>query len=1137
MRKIFSTILYIPMAFLWLVIGCLVLPSNALAKGDSATEDSKDWLSISGKVTAAGEEAPLVGVTVMVKGTSTGTVTDIDGNYQVEAAETDILVFSYLGYQSQEIPVGNQTRIDVSLVESAIITDEVVVTALGLTRQEKSLGFSVERLEGDELRRVTQENVLNGLAGKVAGVTINSTGGAGSSVSMVIRGATSLSSDNQPLFVVDGVPLISTLNNITEFGSRNPVDYGNAISDINPDDIENVSILKGPSAAALYGSRAGNGVVLITTKSGKKSDGVRVSVSSNTVFDQPFKFFKRQYQFAPGFFSFTPDDLPPGTTLTVNEAEGAGAGIELDKGYFAVQWNSPRDANGVQVPMELRSYPDNVKNFVQTGITSTNTVAVSNNTERMNYRLAYTNMNHRGIVPNSDLFRNNLTLGTNLKATEQLTISTNININSTGSNNRPASNRGTNPLEWAYKVPASTNILDLKDYWEPGQEGLQQRTPANGVYNNPYFLANEVNNSFNRDRIFGNIRANWQITPNFSFMGRYSLDRFNEKRETKIAPSYTRETNNGAYGIVDLNNSEQNIDVLATFTPKVKDFTISLSAGGNVLYSESSFISNSSKSSVGLIVPNVYSVSNIKAGALDFNSARTEKAIYSAYGMANIGFKDMIYLDLTARNDWSSTLPQENQSYFYPSVSLSVLANEMFDFGRQVGLVKLRGGWAKVGNDADPYQLYPTYGDIGQWGESTRLSKSGTILTPNLRPEEATSWEGGIDLSFFQNRLRFEGTYYEVENRNQIIRNIPIAASSGFDRININAGLISSRGWELGLGFTPLQTNSIRWDINTNFTWNRTRLDALSDGIDILRFWSDAKGGAWTYVGDDIGDIYDAKVLTVEDPSSPYFGYPILGGADFEWQDISAENTRNKVGNYNPDFILGFQNQLSYKNWTLSFTVDWRKGGQFISQTFRYMAEDASTQYWLDNLINPEGRTGQELRDWLVANQDQFILNGFHIVGGPTTEYGGFPEDFSGVVVNDGYFIPGVVQLPDGTYIENLGENNPIPYLPYIVSYPWQFASPSLFDADFVKLRELSLSYQMPNNILQKLGNIRDLSLSLYTRNVVLWTKAKIAIDPERAFQAEASSGNRGTQFKQGIERYNVEPWVLPIGFRLNFTF
>ncbi|MEZ5043434.1 MAG: SusC/RagA family TonB-linked outer membrane protein [Saprospiraceae bacterium] len=1093
--------------------------------------------SVTGKVSDANGNA-LLGVTVMVKGTTTGTSTDADGEYRIEVSGADdILVFSYIGFQTSEITVGAQTRIDVLLAENAEILNEVVVTALGLSRQEKSLGFSVERVAGEELSRVSQENVLNSLAGKVAGVTINSTGGTGSSVSMVIRGATSLSSDNQPLFVVDGVPLISTLNNITEFGSRNPVDYGNAISDLNPDDIENVSILKGPSAAALYGSRAGNGVVLITTKSGKKSNGPRVSVSSNTVFDQPYQFFGKQTQFAPGFFSFTPDNFPPGTVLTVNPAEGAGAGIELDKGYFAVQWNSPRDANGVQVPTELVSYPDNVRNFVQTGITSTNTVSVANSNDIMNYRIAYTNMSNRGIIPNADLFRNNLSLSASILATDKLTISSNVNINTTGSNNRPASNRGTNPLEWAYKVPASTNILDLKDYWEPGQEGVQQRTPANGLYDNPYFLANEVKNSFTRDRLFGNVKANLQLTPEFSFMGRYSLDRYSEKRETKIAPSYTRETNNGAYGIVNLANAEQNIDVLATYTKQLTDFNFSLSAGGNVLHSTSSFISNSSKASVGLIVPNVYTVGNIKSGALDFASGRSEKVLYSTYGMANLGWKDMIYLDLTARNDWSSTLPKENQSYFYPSASMSLLASEMFNMGKNVSLLKLRGGWAKVGNDADPYQLYPTYGDIGQWGESTRLSKSGTILTPNLKPEVATSWETGLDVSLFRNRVRLEGTYYQVDNRNQIIRNIPIASSSGFDRININAGLITSKGWELGLGITPLQTTNLSWDLNFNLTRNRTTLQALSDGIDVIKFWDDAKGGSWTFVGDEIGDLYDAAILKVEDPNSPYFGYPIIGGGDYEWQEINVETAKNKIGNYNPDFILGLQNRLSYKRFSLNFTLDWRKGGQFVSQTYRYTAEDASSQHWLDNLINPEGRTGKELRDWLVANEDIYIKNGFHVVGGPTLAYGGFPENFSGVVVNDGTFVPGVVQLPDGTYVENLGENNLIPYLPYVVSYPWGFTKPSTFDADFLKLREISLSYQLSPNALRKIGNIRELSVSVYSRNIVLWTKAKIGIDPERAFQAEASSGNRGTQFKQGIERYNIEPWVLPIGFKLNFTF
>jgi len=486
------------------------------------------------------------------------------------------------------------------------------------------------------------------------------------------------------------------LSNMTQFGERNIVDYGNAISDLNPDDIESVSILKGPSAAALYGSRAGNGVVLITTKRGKKDRGITVSITSNTVFDKPFKYFETQKHFSSGYFSFTPDNYP-GSVMVVDPAQGAGAGIECDKGYFAIQWQSPRDANGNKVPIELISYPDNVANFVQTGITSTNGVSVSSNTEMMNYRLGVTSMTNRGIIPNSDLFRNNFSVGTDIRASEKLTISSNININKSWSNNRPSSNRGTNPLEWAYKMPLNIDILDLQDYWEPGQEGVQQRTPANGIYNNPYFLANEVNNSFARERFFGNMKAVLQITPEFSLMGRYSIDRYDERRETKISPSYTRESNNGAYGIVDINNFEGNADVLATYNKQLNNFNISVSAGGNSLYRKGSSISNSSKPSTGLIVPEVYTISNIKSGSLNYGSSWYQKAIYSLYGMANLSYNSMIYLDLTARNDWSSTLPKENQSYFYPSASLSVLLNEMLEVGDMFDLLKIRGGWAKVG--------------------------------------------------------------------------------------------------------------------------------------------------------------------------------------------------------------------------------------------------------------------------------------------------------------------------------------------------------------------------------------------------------------------------------------------------------
>ncbi len=1087
-------------------------------------------VTVTGRVTSSVDGKGLPGVTVLIKGTQQGTVTDALGKYTLKVPGRDaVLVFSFVGFETQEITVGNKRVIDVVLRESVKSLDEVVVTALGITRQEKSLGFAVGKVDGKEVTMVAHENVVNSMAGKLAGVTINSTGGTGSSVSMIIRGATSLSSDNQPLFVVDGVPIINGLNNTSQIGDRNIVDYGNAISDLSPEDIESISVLKGPSAAALYGSRAGNGVVLITTKRGKKNKGVTVSINTNTVFDRPYKYFETQKHFASGYFSFTPEDLPPGTIMTIDPAQAAGAGPECDKGYFAIQWQSPLDANGKKVPIPLVSYPDNVANFVQTGITSDNSIAVTNNNDVINYRLGVSNMTNRGVVPGSDLHRNNLSIGADVKADKKLTFSTNINVNNTWADNRPASNRGTNPLQWAYKVPLNIPISALKQYWEPGQEGIQQRTPSNGLYNNPYFLAYEVDNSFNRNRVFGNLIINWQVLPVLTVRGRYALDTYSEKRETKIAPSYTKEPNNGAYGIINIYNYERNADVLVTYNDDFGKFGVTASVGANALYQKGSSVKNASKPAAGLIVPNVYTLSNIKSGSLSYYSYLSQKAIYSVYGTANFSYNSMIYLDLTARNDWSSTLPRENRSYFYPSVSLSLLLDQMLHMGDNIDLLKLRGGWAMVGNDAAPYQLYPNYYDAGQWGDASRLAKPGTILTPDLKPEQATSWEVGTELRMFGDRVHLEGTYYQVDNKNQIIRNIPIATSTGFSSVNINAGLVESQGWELLVGGTPVRNRDFTWDISANLSRNRTRLTKIAPGIDMIKFWSDAKGGAWSYEGDLIGDLYDAQIVTVTDENSPYYGYPIIGGSDMEWQEIKVEDTKNKIGNYNPDVLVGLLTTLTWKGFSLSLTFDWRTGGQFVSQTYRYMAEDANAENWIQKAINPGGRTGKELRDWLVANEDKYIKNGFHVVGGPAKDMGGFPEHWSGLTVSDGYFVPGVTQNEDGTYSENLGEEGTI-FLPFVVSYPWSFMRPSTFDADFIKLREVSLGYHLPAKTVEKL-RMRDLYVSLYSRNIMLWTKSKIGIDPERAFQAEAGG------FKQGIERYNVEPWVMPIGFKINLTF
>lgn len=1101
---------------------------------------------VTGTVTSAEDSSALPGVSILVKGTTIGVSTNFDGNYSIEVPANDsVLVFSFVGETTQEIAVNGRSVIHVAMEASSEALDEVVVTALGIKREEKSLGYDVEEVKAEELTRVVHENVLNSMSGKVAGVTINSTGGAGSSVSMVIRGATSLSTDNQPLFVVDGVPMANTVNNVGGFGSDNRVDYGNAISDLDPESIENVTILKGPSAAALYGTRAGNGVVLITTKKAKAGERTKVSITSNTVFDIPSTFLNVQNQFSSGFFSFRPEDVGGGVLPDIDAGAGTGAGPENDKGYWAVQWNAPLDANGQPIPTEVVSYADNIDNFLNPyAFTSTNGVALTSSSDAANYRLGYTNMTHSGLIPNSDLHKNSYNLSASSKIFDKVTVSTDVNFNHSWADNRPASNRGANPLQWAYAHPTNIDIRQLSDY-RTGSEVLR----VSNNHENPYYLAHDINNSFSRFRLYGNVMANWEISENFSLMGRYTLNKYDDTRESKIAPGYTREPNNGAYGIATSDGLERNLDMLATYKQDWDQFNVSVSMGANTMYQRSASISNSSKSGSGLVVPNLFTVDNINSGSLEYYNRRYEKSINSVYGMANFGWKDMMYIDLTARNDWSSTLPAENRSYFYPSASLSLLVNNMFHMGNSVNMIKLRAGWAQVGNDTGPYRLNAVYSNAGQWGNATMLSKPGGLLAPNLLPEQATSLEFGLDVKLFHNRLRFEGTYYTVDNENQIL-GVPLAASSGNSSVQINAGLLQSTGFELALGVTPLRNDNWNWDLNFNFTKNETKMISLADGVDFIDFWDAARvksiGYVEGYVANEadgpedglVGNLYSRKVLRVTDENSPYFGYPILGsGLDAEWQ---KEEEYSKVGNYNPDFIMGLQSALSFKNFTLAMTFDWRSGGQYVSQTYHYMSENVSTQTWIDGLVDPGdlgGGSSQALRDWVIENEDQLLLgDDLRPVGGPTPEYGGFPESFSGVTVYDGTFAPGVMGHYDdnGNFVleqENLGGDGTV-FLPYVVSYPWDIGEARLFDADYVKLREISLSYKLSNKASEKIG-LQDVNFSIYSRNIMLWTKESgFGVDPERAFQAEGDGG-----FSQGVERYNVNPWVIPVGFKIGFTF
>lgn len=1066
---------------------------------------------ITGKITDEDNE-PLIGVNVVVKGTSQGTSTNMDGIYQLSDVEDDaVLVITYIGYATQEINVDGRSTINIVMLPGSQTLDQVVVTALGIDREKRSLGYSVGEVSGDEIDDVGNESVITSLSGKVAGVSITQASGIGSSSSVIIRGASSLG-NNQPLYIIDGVPVTRGFgSNVREVGGVT-VDYGNDIP-VNANDIASISVLKGPSAAALYGSRAGNGVILITTKTPDKRDAIGVHFSTSDVIEIPNRFIDYHYKYANG-------DRP----FLLDGSSAYWGGFPLDVGNKAIQWNSPVDENGNKIPTELKSYPDNMKNFLKTGFTSTNNLSISGAGDQSSYMISYTNMAHQGMIPNADLFKNSLLAKGTYDIVDNLTFSTNINFSRTNSNNRPNTvERDGNPLQQVYEW-SHIDIRDLRDYWEPGKEGIQQVSPAPGESDNPYFLAYGINNAFNRDVLLGSVSLDWTISPSLSAVTNFSHSNLIENRESKIPWSFT-EMSKGGYFLNDMNQRETNADFLVTHTSKMNEIDLRVSAGGNYM------IQSGHSSNIGgrnLSVPGLYRISNIPVNNRVSGNYSYKKAIYSLYALASIGVSNQLYLDLTARNDWSSTLPVENRSYFYPSASLSWLANYTFDMPESISMLKLRGGVAQVGNDASPYQLEQSLG-AGSWGNLVTATIPSTLLNPQLKPEISTSIEGGVDLNLFNDRLRFNMTYYNIENKNQILR-INTAIASGYSSKLINAGKLVSKGWEIGMGGTPI-ANSTGWrlDLNANFSRNRVILAELAPGLEFYEQWGENGGGAYTFVGEEIGNMYSSGYAHVTDPNSPYYRWLIIGGIGsgwHGWQEIDGRDNDVKIGNFNPDFRLGLGFDLSYKRFSLNANFDWRQGGEFTSFTYRYGESDWKSQRQIDNLIPGGLYSPEELVALLKSDPEKYIIpqNGnYPRVGGHTKETGGFPLPGGH---HDGVFVPGVWVDEEGNYHEWLGGPGTV-YYPITNSYPWNYNQQVTFDASFIKLRSLSISYDIPDLF----GVTQNARLSLFTRNIMVWNAAQIGIDPERAFQ-----GNNG-DFRRGIERQNVMPWTIPLGLKLDVDF
>ncbi|RDK89067.1 SusC/RagA family TonB-linked outer membrane protein [Marinirhabdus gelatinilytica] len=904
-------------------------------------------ITVTGTVESAQNNQAIPFASVIEINTANGTTTDEDGNFTISVTnENSVLQISSIGYVTQTYTVGNSTQIFAKLAESAEGLDEIVVTALGIEREEKKLGYTVQALESGEINDVKAVNFLDNLSGKLAGVTISQGAtGVGSSSKVTIRGEASFSNNN-PLFVVDGVPI----NNQTVFNFTNEaaagfqeIDFGNGAMEVNPDDIESVTALKGPSAAALYGTRASNGVIVIETKSGKNSKGLGISINSSLFVETAFKLpeFQDEYgQGNSGEFEYV-DGLGGGLNDNITYSWGP----RLDVGNLIPQYDSPvvlpngsvvrgGDTslyNGLPItPTPFVSNPDNLKDFYKTGITTINNASVSNGFESGNYRLSFTDLRSESIIPGVNLDRQTVSTKLHFEPSSLTDIDASISYVNSSSDNRPSNGYGSENVNYSLVAwgPRSLNIENLRDYWQPGLEGIQQYSFNYTFFDNPYFILFENRNSFERDRVFGNVSITQKISPEISISLRSGMDYSSEKRQLRRAFSSNR-FQQGGYAEHDVLYREVNTDFLINYTKDFGDFSFDISAGGNRLDQTAS---TKQSQTVNLAQPGIFNLNNA-ASPIEVFQFDSEKRINSLYGIAKLGYKDFLFIDITGRNDWSSALATpfsvNGASFFYPSVSGAFILSEVAQLPQTISFAKLRASVAQVGNDTGPYQTSGAFISQTPFLGQPTVSNQNFIPNANLRPEQVTSFEVGADVRFFSNRLNLDFTYYNALTEDQII-SLPIAISSGYNQQVVNGGSVRNQGLEIIAGITPVRNENFRWNSTFNFSTNRAVVESLpqSDGrltLAFSRIYDSANQTVWFQVeeGGEVGDIYGTGYLKNEN-------------GDFiidENGNYIANNELQKLGNYNPDFMLGWNNEFTYKKWNLSFLFDWRQGGEIVSRT------------------------------------------------------------------------------------------------------------------------------------------------------------------------------------------------------------
>jgi TonB-linked SusC/RagA family outer membrane protein len=1043
---------------------------------------------IKGKVTSAvnNESLPFVNI---VSSTNTGTTTDENGDYSINVTSvSETLTFSFLGYKTQTIAIGDKKIINVSLEEDSAALDEVVITALGLERETKELGYAVQAIKSKSLTEVKTVNFLDNLQGKLAGVTISQGAtGVGSSSKITIRGEASFSNNN-PLFVVDGVPI----NNETVFNFTNEaaagfqeIDFGNGAMEVNPDDVASVTVLKGPSAAALYGTRASNGVIVIETKNGSNKRGLGISINSSLFVDTAFQLPDFQNSFGQGQsgqFEFV-DGLGGGISDNITYSWGP----RLDAGILIEQFDSPVQLadgtfvrggdtslyNGLPITATpFVSNPDNLKDFYETGVTTINNISISNGFDSGNYRLSFTDLRSESIIPNVNLDRQTISTKLNFKPTDRTDVKASISYINSSSDNRPSNGYGSENVNYSLVAwgPRSLNIDNLRNYWQPGLEGTQQYSFNYTFFDNPYFILNENTNSFVRDRVFGNVSLKQQLTDHLSITLRTGMDFSTETRQLRRAYSSNR-FRNGAYAEHDVTFREINTDFLINYKNQFNNFSVDVYLGGNRLDQNAS---TKQSQTVNLAQPGIFNLNNA-ASPIEVFQFESQKRINSFYGIAKLGYKDFLFLDITGRNDWSSALATpfsvDGTSFFYPSVSSSFILSNVTELPEVFSFAKLRASVAQVGNDTGAYQTSGAFVSQTPFNGQPTFSNQNFIPNSNLKPERTTSYEFGTDVRFFKDRLRLDVAYYNNTTKDQII-SLPVAISSGFEQQVINGGEVNTQGVEIVLGITPLQTDNFNWNSTFNFATNRSVIRDLpqADGrltLAYSRIYDSANQTVWFQVeeGGRVGDIYGT-------------GYQRNENGDFLIDDngrFIADNNLRKLGNYNPDFTLGWANNFNYKNWTMSFLFDWRQGGEVVSRT------------------RALGNVGGQLAETANRPEAGIVAQGVNINTGQRNTV---------AVTAESYYRQ--------FYDRNHEENN-------------------VYDASFLKLRQFSIGYTINfNDGFLGLKEGADLDLSIIGNNLFAITENP-HFDPEQL-------AVQGNGFVSGVEDMSYAT-TRSIGFKAGFNF